>query len=31
MDGTGIEQKNFISYEYKEIIAESSKASLLLD
>lgn len=31
MDGTGIEQKNFIAYEYKQIIAESNKASLLLD
>lgn len=31
MDGTGIERKNFIAYEYKQIIAESNKASLLLD
>lgn len=25
------EQKNFIGYEYKEMIAEGSRASLLLD
>jgi len=31
MDAAGKQQKNFVGYEYKEITAESSKASFLLD
>lgn len=31
MEDTGRKKKNFVGYEYKEIIAESSKASFLLD
>lgn len=31
MDDAGKQPKDFIGYEYKEIIAESSKASFLLD
>ena len=30
MDEVG-KQKNFVGYEYKEVIAESSKASFLMD
>lgn len=31
MDEAGIRQKNFVGYEYKEITAESSRASFWLD
>ena len=31
MDNSGIKKKEFIGYEYKEVIAESSKASFLID
>lgn len=31
MEDTGRKKKNFVGYEYKEIIAESGKASFLLD
>lgn len=31
MDNAGQQQKNFVGYEYKEIVAEGSKASFLLD
>lgn len=31
MEGAGRQRKNFVGYEYKEIIAESSMASFLLD
>lgn len=31
MTDTGKQQRNFVGYEYKEIIAESSRASFLLD
>lgn len=31
MEDIGKQKKNFVGYEYKEIIAESSKASFLLD
>ena len=31
MEGTGRQNKSFVAYEYKEIIAESSQASFLLD
>ena len=31
MEGTGRQKKSFVAYEYKEIIAESSQASFLLD
>lgn len=31
MEDTGRQRKNFVGYEYKEIIAESSRVSFLLD
>lgn len=31
MDDTGKQQRNFVGYEYKQIIAEDSRASFLLD
>ena len=31
MEDTGRQRKNFVGYEYKEIIAESSQVSFLLD
>lgn len=31
MDGTGRQQKNFVGYEYKEIVTDSSRLSFLLD
>lgn len=31
MDGTGREQKGFVGYEYKEIVTDNSRLSLLLD
>lgn len=31
MDAAGKQSKNFVGYEYKEVTAESSKASFLLD
>ena len=31
MEDTGRQRKNFVGYEYKEIVAESSRASFLLD
>ena len=31
MEDTGRQRKNFVGYEYKEIIAESSRTSFLLD
>lgn len=31
MDGTSKQQKNFVGYEYKEIVTDSSRLSFLLD
>ena len=31
MDGTGIRKKEFVGYEYKEVITDKGKASFLLD
>lgn len=31
MEGTGRQQKNFVGYEYREIITDSSRLSFLLD
>ncbi|MDE5596691.1 MAG: hypothetical protein K2J04_02540, partial [Lachnospiraceae bacterium] len=31
MEDTGSQKKSFVAYEYKEIIAESSQVSFLLD
>lgn len=31
MEGTGRQKKNFVGYEYKEIVAESGRVSFLLD
>ena len=31
MEDTGRQKKSFIAYEYKEIVAESSQVSFLLD
>lgn len=31
MEDTGRQRKNFVGYEYKEVIAESSRISFLLD
>ena len=31
MEDTGRQRKNFVGYEYKEIVAESGRVSFLLD